>query len=184
MQLSDLYDFFTPIEGACFDALKARQIACCTALEYFVPNEPEATSPLLFDKHRPRTEIKFAIGESAGIPLPIAGRRAAYGFSPALARTGELTLSLITDANAVKHRDYISQLLFLTDTLAYAMNQDGTRTQYLFIDSLSVTDCAPDYEPQEGIYKSDITCAVQFSYTKEIIDQLAELIEQFQSENQ
>lgn len=172
---AEIYDYFTPIETACFNVLKAREISCNTAVAQFISGKPNETDPLQFQKPRPRTEIKFAVGEAGGILLPKMGVEAAAGSSYALNRTGELTLATITLPNVIQHRAYVAQLLFIADTLALTMNNSGL-LKHIVIDSLMISDCAPDYEPQEGDYKSNITCAIEFSIKKASLEQLIAMI--------
>jgi hypothetical protein len=150
-EIKDIYDFFTPIEEAVKAAFVANEIDC------FTPSD----DPKL-QRKRPRIEVALSLAPSQRRLIGVVGTRATPGFVRDAARQGQLDMALVTDAAINIHRDFVSKVLYLCDTLANDANGTGTLTKH-FIQSLMVTGSSQEYDSEKGVYITNLTLAIDFS---------------------
>ncbi len=148
--ISDIYDYFTPLEDAIRTVFEANDIVCWTPL-----------SDPAFQKERSRVEAVLMPGQNLGRLLP-AATRTASGFMREQARKSQLVIRVITESDIAAHRLFVAQILYLLDTLGLAMN-DGDKLPNHAVSGLICNGGTLDYSPEDGSYVSLLNCDLTFS---------------------
>lgn len=149
--VSDIYDYFTPLEDAIRTVFEAAEVTCWTPL-----------SDPAFQKERPRIEALILPGQNKGMLRPVPSVRTASGFLREKARRSQLVIRVVTEANIATHRSFVAKILYLLDTLGYEMNA-GDKLPNHAVGSLICNGGNLDYSPEDGSYVSLLNCDLDFS---------------------
>lgn len=164
--LTDIYDFFTPLEEAAASVFDKSGVTCYTPLGEQQLDQQAQSDPTLeqsFQKKRPRVELALSLGASKGILRAQSGRRPAAGHLREKARTCTLHVNVVTDPDIVKHRAFVSTVLYIADTLAYEINETGSLTNH-FVQRVSCTgESGRAYNAEDGQFETHLAFEIDLS---------------------
>lgn len=160
--ITDIYDYFTPIEDAIAAVFKAAEIDCFTALGEQPLGDGEAEGDVEDKRPRPRVEIVLHPGAAMGRLRAMAGKNTSSGHLREYARRSNLDFRLITKADIREHRAYVAHIQYLCDTLADAVNETRLLTNHR-IAAIRMTGGEAGYRPQDGVIETVLTAEVDFS---------------------
>lgn len=155
--ISDIYDYFSPIEDAIRTVFEANEIVCWTPL-----SDPD------FQKERPRVEAVLLPGQNLGRLLPVVladgetRRRNANGFLREQARRSQLVIRVITESDIAVHRTFVAEILYLMDTAGHDMNA-GDKLPNHAVSGLNCTGGTLETKAEEGSYMSVFMFDLDFS---------------------
>ncbi len=171
MPADAIYDYQTPIEEAIASVMVANEVTCYTPLgEQIIVDGLKSSPDALqqFEKKRPRIEIVLTGVSGIGRLWPYGSKKGASGFNREQAYSGQLTVRVITEANIVTQRAYLSLVQNLMDTIGAAANvatkADGSLIMpYHCIGGIRKTGDTPNYAPQDGLIETMLTYNLDFS---------------------
>lgn len=164
--LTDIYDFFTPLEEAVASVFDKSGVTCYTPLGEQRLDANAASDPSLeqsFQKRRPRVELALSLGPSAGMLRAESGRRAAAGHLREKCRRCTLHVNVVTEPDIVKHRSFVATVLFIADSLAYEVNETETLTNH-FVQRIACTgESGRTYNAEDGQFETQLSFEVDLS---------------------
>lgn len=162
--LTDIYEYFTPIEEAVAKVFAQNSVMCYTPLgeQLLTESGSEASDEQALQKKRPRVEVCLQPGAAKGILRPLPNRRVTSGHLQEKARVSQLTMLLVTEPNIVQHRNFIALVIAISDTLATGVNNQDSFNNF-FIQSVRATGGTTNYKPEDGTFSTELTFDVEFS---------------------
>jgi hypothetical protein len=149
--ITDIYDYFTPIETAVQSVFAAAEVAACTPVD-----DPD------FQRPRPRVEIELSPGDAQGRLRYEADRLVASGNLRETAYSASLSIRVITEAQISQHRAFLARAQYQMDNIVPTIGAAGTLTNHRLA-SAKATGGSVSYTPQDGCYVSELTYDIDFS---------------------
>lgn len=149
--ITEIYDFYTPLENA------VAQVLTAGGLNTYTP----ITAPE-FQKDRPRVEAEIEPASGLGRLLPATNRVNASGYLREQAYSATLNLTVITAADIAIHRAFLAQVQYQADTLAHDVRVSGASPNHI-LNRVQATGGSVDYTPQDGAFISKLTFEIEFS---------------------
>jgi hypothetical protein len=185
-----VYDFETPVEMALAIAIGASNICVYTATnDGFVTPAWQSANPALtdyvlstqvFQMKRPRVDLVAQVGAAAGHNFPETGFDPIGGYCHDGGRMLALNLTLVTDTQILKHRQYIAEVRGVMATILRRINGDlilpdaitGAQLMNHRIAELSETGSTAAYKNNEGYYTTVLQYAGPLTMQQDAIEAL------------
>lgn len=163
--ITDIYDYFTPLEDAVCAVFKSEGITCFSGLGQQPELDAEETAAdgtQSFQKELPRVEVVLHPGAGLGQLRAHTARPCAAGHREEQARRSTLSVLVLTKADPIEHRAFVAQVQYVVDTLAHRANNTRRLTKHRLSAVRQVGGTA-GYTTERGVIETMLNCEVDFS---------------------
>lgn len=162
MSAPTAFQKYKPLSDAIAAVFKASDIVCLTPFGEQPAGDAEAEGEQEDKKPRPRVEICVHPAASMGRLMPRTGINAASGHLRESCRMSNVSLRIITEANAESHTEFVELVEYICDTIGPAVNNTRLLENHN-VQTFKLTGGTAGYRPQDGIMETELTAEMIFT---------------------